>query len=182
MTTVVVLLSSDSKTPFMWSRVAIGEWTFFAGVTAGMPAHSDWTASGPGAHLDTATDLRCSGGHPACRRAGHLARRNDRSTGTWCSSGRQDAALYGRQDACRYMVAVSGGARGPDGHYRFLDLRAAILTMRASLRSRSDLGNRELTNGRKTGVSAMVTIGLPGFLSSGLNTNIYEHNPRHTGA
>src|ERR1035438_1510211 len=113
---VVVFLSSNSKTPFMWSRVAVGVWILFLGVTAGMLAHSAWIASGPA------------------------------------------------------------------GHYRFLDLGVASHTMRASLRSRSDLGNRELTNGRKTGVSATVTIGLPGFLSSGLNTNIYEHNPRHTGA
>jgi hypothetical protein len=62
--------------------------------------------------LGTATAPHRSGGHPACRRAGRLARRNR------CShyhhvenfgprSGRQDATLYGRQDARRYLVAVS---------------------------------------------------------------------------
>jgi uncharacterized protein len=56
----------------------------------------------------------CSGGHPACRRAGLPARRKKRLE-LWRrgiferlnpierQSGRQDAALYGRQDARRYL-------------------------------------------------------------------------------
>jgi hypothetical protein len=58
------------------------------------------------AHLVTATALRRSGRHPACRRAGHLARRIDRAVTFEHRPGRQDAALYGRLDACRDMDAV----------------------------------------------------------------------------
>ena len=63
-----------------------------------------------GARLVTITAVRCSGGHPACRRAGHPARRNGRSATLKRRPGRQDAALYGRQDARRYSLAVSGCA------------------------------------------------------------------------
>jgi type II secretion system protein H len=53
-----------------------------------------------------------SGRHLACRRAGHPARRNDlaldeRGGDFLCQSGRQDAALYGRQDARRYSAAFT---------------------------------------------------------------------------
>jgi hypothetical protein len=65
-------------------------------------------------HLITATVLARGGGHPACRRAGHLARRNGRPAPFERWSGRQDAALYGRQDARRYMVAVPGCAQLKD--------------------------------------------------------------------
>ena len=56
-----------------------------------------------------------SGGHPACRRAGHPARRIG-SEHACCAgsferpSGRQDAALYGRQDARRYSVWLLASA------------------------------------------------------------------------
>lgn len=55
-----------------------------------------------------ATALRRSGGQLACRRAGRLARRSGRPPGHHarclnCWSGRQDAALCGRQDARRYV-------------------------------------------------------------------------------
>jgi hypothetical protein len=71
---------------------------------------SGGTATPLRAHLLTATALRCSGGHLACRRAGHLARRNVRSAAFERWSGRQDAALYGRHDARRYTLAVARGA------------------------------------------------------------------------
>ena len=74
-----------------------------------------WVARGAstagGAHPGAATAFRRSGGHPACRRAGRLARRDRRSSvydaqSSECWSGRQDATLHGRQDARRYPVAV----------------------------------------------------------------------------
>jgi hypothetical protein len=61
----------------------------------------------PRAHLGAITSMCRSGRHPACRRAGHPARRDDGPSHTERRSGRQDAALYGRQDACRYMVLAT---------------------------------------------------------------------------
>jgi hypothetical protein len=54
--------------------------------------------------------------------------------------------------------------------------------MRPSLGTRSELGYQELTNGSEPDVSAAALDGLPDFLGPELNTNIYEHNPKHTGA
>src|SRR3989442_1285592 len=65
-----------------------------------------------------------SGGHLACRRAGHPARRDRRvvpevTSISHIGSGRQDAALYGSQDGRRYgpephakHVPLLGGVRG----------------------------------------------------------------------
>jgi hypothetical protein len=92
-----------------------------------LPTHKDAFGSGRGAHLGTVTDLGCSGGHPACRRAGHLARRNGPPAGTQRPTGRQDAALYGRQDARRYVVAVTSFTPGRDRSEKPLETMGAMM-------------------------------------------------------
>ena len=63
-------------------------------------------------HTGTVTAPRRSGRHPACRRGRHLAARTgartpERADNSNGHSARQDARLYGRQDACRYDVGLT---------------------------------------------------------------------------
>ena len=85
------------------------------------------------------------GGRPPCRRAGHLARRNQarkpprgaRFYRLWKTSsdysGRQDAALYGSQDGCRYnsdagarLRLVAGFACAGAASMRIYGVRSVI--------------------------------------------------------
>ena len=56
--------------------------------------------------LEMATDLRCSGGHPACRKGRHPAARGVPAGPGDSRSAGQDARLYGRQDARRYEMGA----------------------------------------------------------------------------
>ncbi len=66
------------------------------------------------------SDLRVAAGISACRRAGHPARwkgPGERRCLRWLPHriGRQDAALYGSQDGCRYGHRQLGDALGGEG-------------------------------------------------------------------
>jgi hypothetical protein len=66
----------------------------------------------PRTRSQTTTALRRSGGHSACRRGRHLAARTgarepERANDRNGHAAGQDARLYGRQDACRYLAGAT---------------------------------------------------------------------------
>jgi hypothetical protein len=58
-----------------------------------------------------------------------------------------------------------------------LDSQAAASMMRSALDTKSAFGNQALTNGNESSVSGADGKSYPDFLSSELNTHIYEYNP-----
>jgi hypothetical protein len=59
----------------------------------------------------------------------------------------------------------------------FLDSQAATRIMRLALETTGAFGNQELTNINEPTVSGADRESIPDFLSSELETYIYEHNP-----
>jgi hypothetical protein len=103
---------------FEWTVIQIGALTFYRRPVDNRSGVRNATIAltAPfAARFGTTTAVHRSGGHPACRRAGRLARRNRCSNYHQVEnfgrrSGRQDAALYGRQGC---LPLPGGGVERP---------------------------------------------------------------------